>query len=104
MRLPFLLATVALLAGCSTVSTMRDAWNWDPTLPQERGRIVLSPEQAGALTNRLADLQIRRNEIRSRISAEPDIWARQRLYEELHSVGRQLSPLERQLTAAAPAR
>lgn len=104
MRLPISLATVALLAGCSTVSTMRDAWNWDPTVAQERSRIVRSPEQAGAMTNRLADLQIRRNEIRSRISAEPDIWVRQRLYEELHGVGRQLSPLERQLTAAAPAR
>lgn len=104
MRLSLPLATVALLAGCSTVSTVRDAWNWDPTLPMERSRIVLSPEQSGALTNRLADLQIRRNEIRSRISAEPDIRARQRLYQELHGVGRQLSPLERQITAAAPAR
>ena len=104
MRLPLSLATVALLAGCSTVSTVRDAWNWDPSLPAEQGRMVLSPEQSGALTNRLAELQIRRNEIRSRISAEPDIRVRQRLYEELHGVGRQLSPLERQITAAAPAR
>lgn len=104
MRLALLLATVALLAGCSTVSTVRDAWNWDPTLPTERSRIVLSPEQVGARTSRLADLQIQRNEIRSRISAEPDIRARLRRYEELHGVGRQLSPLERQIALTAPAR
>lgn len=102
MRLSLALAAVALLAGCSTVSTVRDAWYWDPTLPAER--IVLSPEQFGALTNRHAGLQIQRNVIRARISAETDIRARQRLYEELHDVGRKLSPLERQIAMAAPAR
>ena len=101
MRLFLSLAAAFLLAGCSTVTNVRDAWTWDATAPQAGARrIVLPPEQAAALTNRLADLQIRRNDIRARISAEPDIRARQRLYEELHSVGRQLSPLERQLTAA----
>lgn len=104
MRLILSLAALALLAGCSTVSAVRDAWSWDPSRTQERTRVVLSPEQLGALTNRLADLQSQRNQIRSRISEEPDIRARQRLYADLHSVGRQLSPLERQLTAAAPAR
>jgi len=102
MRLPFSLVAIALLAGCSAVSTVRDAWYWDPTLRAER--IVLSPEQFGTLTNRLAGLQMQRNEIRARISAEPDIQARQRLYQELHDVGRQLSPLERQVAMAAPAR
>ena len=101
MRLPLLLATAVLLAGCSTVSAVREAWSWDATAPLARNRVVLPPDQAAAQTNRLADLQIRRNDIRARISAEPVIRARQRLYEELHSVGRQLSPLERQLTAAA---
>ncbi len=101
MRLILSLAALALLAGCSTVSAVRDAWNWDPTAPQPRSRVVLAPEQAGAMTNRLAELQLRRNEIRARIGAEPDIRVRLRLYEELHSVGQQLSPLERQLTAAS---
>ncbi|MFC5499138.1 hypothetical protein ACFPOE_16445 [Caenimonas terrae] len=100
MRFPLCLAAAALLAGCSTVSAVRDAWNWDPTVAQQRPRVALSPEQLGTLTNRLADLQIRRNDIRARISAEPDVRARQGLYEELHGVGRQLSPLERELTAA----
>lgn len=103
MRFLLSLAAAALLAGCSTVSAVRDAWTWDPTAPQQPERVVLAPEQLGALTNRLAELQIQRNEIRSRISAEPDVWARQRLYEDLHGVGRQLSPLERRLAAAAPA-
>ena len=101
MRLLFLLAAAALLAGCSTVSAVRDAWNWDPTAPQARPATPLPPDQVAMLTNRLADLQIRRNEIRAQISAEPNVWARQRLYEQLHSVGRELSPLERQLTAAS---
>jgi hypothetical protein len=101
MRLPISLAAAALLAGCSTVSAVRDAWTQDSTAPQARSRIVLPPEQATALTTRLGELQGQRNEIRSRISAEPDIWARQRLYEELHGVARQLSPLERQLTASS---
>ena len=104
MRFPLALVAIALLAGCSTVSTVRDAWHWDPTAPQERTRIAISPEPPGSLTNRLADLQMQRHAIRSRISAEPDLWLRLRLYQDLHGVGRQLSPLERQLTAAAPAR
>jgi hypothetical protein len=101
MRVPLSLAAAALLAGCSTLSDVRDAWGWDPTAPQQRSRVALAPEQVAAMTNQLAELQIQRNEIRSRISAEPDIWGRQRLYEQLHTVGRRLSPLERELTAAA---
>lgn len=104
MRLTLSLAALVLLAGCSTVSTVREAWDWDPSRTQERTRVALSPQQLAPLTNRLAALQMERNEIRSRIGAEPDIRVRQRLYEDLHRVGRQLSPLERQLTAAAPAR
>ena len=101
MRFALSLAAAILLSGCSTVSAVRDAWNWDATAAPARRPIVLAPEQVAALTNRMAELQIRRNDIRSRISAEPDIRARQRLYEDLHAVGRQLSPLERQLTVAA---
>ena len=104
MRFPLSLAAVALLAGCSTVSTVREAWDWDPSAMQGRPSVAVSVEQRSVLTNRLAELQIQRNAIRSRISAEPDIRVRQRLYEDLHGVGRQLSPLERQLAAAAPAR
>jgi hypothetical protein len=100
MRLPLLLAAATLLGGCSTVTAVRDAWNWDPAVSQDRVLVAVPPEQAAALTNRLAELQIHRIDIRTRISAEPNVWARQRLYEELHALGRELSPLERQLIGA----
>lgn len=100
MRLSLLLVAAVLLGGCSTVSAVRDAWSWDPTAPQAGPRVVVSPEQSITLTNRLAELQIRRIEIRANISAEPDVWARQRLYQELHAVGRELSPLERHVSSA----
>ena len=99
------LVAVALLAGCSTASALGDAWTWDPTRMQaEPTHLVLSPDELSALTNRTADLQLQLNGIRSRIGSEADMRARQGLYEDLHRVGRQLSPLERQLMAAAPAR
>lgn len=98
------LSALALLAGCSAVGALRDAWAWDPSGTQQRTRVVLSPEELAALTNRTADLQLRLASIRSRIGAEPDMRARQGLYQDLHQVGRELSPLERQLTAASPAR
>ena len=104
MRLILSIAATTLLAGCSTVSAVRDAWTWDPTRMQQRPHVVLAPGDLSASTNRLADLQLRRNDVRARISAESDMRARQRLHEELHQVGRQLSPLERQLAAAAPVR
>jgi hypothetical protein len=104
MRLPLSLATLALLAGCSTASAVRDAWTWDPTRMQERTRVVLSPEELAARTNRIAQLQQERTAIRDSISAQGDVRERLALYEQLHRVGSQLSPLERQLAAAAPAR
>jgi hypothetical protein len=104
MRHILTLCALTLLAGCSTVSALRDAWHWDPTRPQEDSRVELSPAEAATLTNRLAELQLQRDAIRSRISAEPDIRARQALYSDLHRVGQQLSPLERRLALAAPAR
>jgi hypothetical protein len=65
---------------------------------------LLSPQDVAALTDRSAQLQLQRNEIRDRIASERDAWARQRLYEELHQVGMQLSPLERRLATVAAAR
>lgn len=97
-------AALALFAGCSTIDAVRDAWSWDPSGTQERTRVVLAPEELAALANRTADLQQRLTSIRSRISAERDSRVRQGLYEDLHQVGQELSPLERQLTAAAPTR
>ncbi|MBI2771566.1 MAG: hypothetical protein HYX47_18215 [Burkholderiales bacterium] len=104
MRVTFFAITVFALSGCSTVSSLGDAWTWDPATQQRPVRLVLSAPELASLTNEVAGLQIQRNEIRSRISGEPDIRNRLDLYEELHGVGRRLSPLERRLAMAAPAR
>ena len=100
MKLILPIAAALTLAGCSTVSTVRDAWSWDSTATLQMPRSGSPPAQLSALNERVATLQIERNEIRTRISAEPNIWTRQRLYADLHRVGRQLSPLERELTTA----
>jgi hypothetical protein len=100
MRFISSLVAPALLAGCSAYSPVSDAWRWSPP-PQ---KVTLSTPEAAALTNQIAQLQIQRTDIRNRISAESDIWARQLLYAELHDVGMRLSPLERRLALAAPAR
>ena len=100
--IPLLAAGAAFLAGCSTTAPVLDAWSWDATRPPVKAALP-APEHA-ALTNRIAQLQIERNDIRARISAQPDIWARQALYAQLHDVGMQLSPLERRLSLVTPAR
>jgi hypothetical protein len=60
--------------------------------------------QAVALTDRTAQLQLERNEIRTRIANEPDARKRVGLYVSLHRLGMELSPLERQLASVAAAR
>ena len=97
---PPLAAAVALLAGCSVVP--RAAWTFDPSQPPPRATVPM--EEIVVLTDRAAQLQLERNEIRSRIASEPDIWERQRLYARLHSVGMDLSPLERRIGGIASAR
>ena len=94
------LSLLSLLTGCAVVPPA--AWTFDPTRPPAREAVAM--EETVALTDRAAQLHLQRNEIRSRIAAEPDIWARQRLYGELHAVGMALSPLERRLAAIASAR
>ncbi len=91
---------LALLTGCSVVP--REAWTFDPTRPS--ARVALPPDEAAALTDRLAQLQLQRNAVRTRIANEPDAWARQGLYSQLHAVGMELSPLERRLNTVAGAR
>jgi hypothetical protein len=99
MRLAVLPALLALLAGCSVVPS--DAWTYDPAHPP---KAALPMEEVVALTARVADLQIQRMQVRDRIAAEPDVWARQSEYRELHRIGMELSPLERQLGNLAQAR
>lgn len=94
------LAALAALTGCAVVPPT--AWNYDPARPQPKA--VLASADAASLTDRVARLQIERNEIRARIASEPDVWRRQALYRQLHSVGMRLSPLERQLNTYALSR
>ena len=94
------LAAACALAGCAVVPPT--AWNYDPSQPQPKP--VLAPGEAASLGDRVARLQIERNEIRARIASEPDVWRRLALYQQLHSVGMRLSPLERQLNTYALSR
>ena len=95
MRIIAFIPAVALLAGCSVVPPQ--AWRFDPT--QQQAKVGLPPAEAAALTDQLAQLQVQRNQIRSQIASEPDIWKRQAHYARLHEVGVELSPLERRLAA-----
>jgi outer membrane murein-binding lipoprotein Lpp len=102
MRIAAIAASVSLvvLAGCSVVPSQ--AWTYDPTQPQAKA--VANPVEAAPLTERVAQLQLERNDIRAQIAAERDAWARQSLYARLHRVGSELSPLERQLGTLASSR
>jgi hypothetical protein len=93
MRSAVSCVALALLAGCSVVPP--DALTFDPSRPP--AKTVLPVAELAALTDRIAELQLERNEIRNRIAAQPDILERQRLYAQLHRVGTALSPLERRL-------
>jgi hypothetical protein len=90
----------ALLGGCAVAPPA--AWTFDPTHPQPKP--VLEASQAAALTDRVAQLQLQRNDIRTRIASELDIWKRQDLYSDLHAVGMRLSRAERRLSLYANAR
>src|SRR4051794_1562306 len=100
MRSLIAIPLLIIVGGCAVVPP--SAWSFDPT--QLPTRTAVAPQQFAAMSDRLAQLQIERNEIRTRIAAEPDVSQRQRDYEQLHRVGMQLSPLERELGRLTPAR
>ncbi|MES2786897.1 MAG: hypothetical protein V4684_15645 [Pseudomonadota bacterium] len=100
MRFVLALIAVAFASGCAVVPPQ--AWTYDPTQPQARPGIASA--DAVALTERTAQLQLQRNEIRTRIANEPNVWNRQVLYSQLHAVGMQLAPLERRLAGYSQAR
>jgi hypothetical protein len=91
---------VVLCSGCAVVP--ESAWSFDPSHPEPKPSIAMA--DAVALTERVAQLQQQRIAVRDRIAAEPDARKRLGLYEQLHGVGMQLSPLERRLTMVAAAR
>ena len=100
MRIVLPLLLVAALGGCSVVP--QAAWTYDPTHPQPRP--VLDTAQAVQANERIAQLALEKNDIRSRIANECDADARLALYADLHRVGMELSPLERRLSIYAQAR
>jgi hypothetical protein len=100
MRPVIVLSLLAALGGCAVVPPA--AWTFDPTPPQPK--ISLTPGETAAFSDRVAQLQLERNAIRARIAGERDIQERHRLYQELHRVGMELSPLERLLANIASAR
>jgi hypothetical protein len=80
----------------------QDAWKFDPTQPLPKP--TMSAEEAGSLTQRIAQLQLERTALRSRVAQETDAFKRQDLYAQLHTVGMRLSPLERRINTYAAAR
>jgi hypothetical protein len=100
MRIAITLPALAFLAACSVVPPQ--AWTFDPTHPQLKPSLEMS--EVVALTGRTAQLQLERNSIRAQIAEEPDARKRLPLYESLHAVGVELSPLERRLAGVAAAR
>ncbi len=100
MRMAASCAALALVAGCSVVPP--PAWTFDPAaLPP---KVAMPAPELAELTDRVAQLQLARNDIRARIAAQPDVWQRQALYAQLHAVGSRLSPLERCLATVAGGR
>lgn len=93
MRTVLTLIVAAGIGGCAVVPPA--AWDFDPTRPAPAA--ARAPQDVAPMTQRLAQLQIERDAIRSRISGERNARQRLALYDELHRVGVQLSPLERQL-------
>jgi hypothetical protein len=100
MRIAICLPALALLTACSVVHPQ--AWTFEPTQPQAKP--ALATAEVVALTDRTAQLQLERNTIRARIANEPDARKRLPIYESLHRIGMELSPLERRLASTAAAR
>lgn len=100
MRIAIYLPALALLTACAVVPPQ--AWTFDPTQPQPKPSLEMA--EVVALTDRTAQLQLERNSIRAQIANERDARARLGLYEALHRVGMELSPLERRLSSVAAAR
>jgi len=95
MRTVLTLIVAAGIGGCAVVPPA--AWDFDPTRPAPQA--ALPPQQVVPMTQRLAQLQIERTAIRTGIAGQRDVRQRLALYEQLHRVGMELSPLERQLAA-----
>ena len=99
LRLTLPIFLVAGLCGCSVVPNQ--AWHYDPT--QAQSRPTADASQAASLTNRIAELQNQLGQVRAEIAAQPDTEHRLPLYSREHSIGSELSPLQRELSQYAQA-
>ena len=93
-----LIALAAALGGCAVVPPA--AWNFNPTQP----RPAADPAQVAPLTNQIAQLQGELNEVRAQIAVQPDAPHRLPLYSREDRIGRELSPLQRELAQYGQAR
>jgi hypothetical protein len=91
-----------VLGGCAVEVVPPQAWTFDPTHPQAKP--AMPADEAASLSQRIAQLQMERMALLTRVAQENDAWQRQALYAQLHSLGLQLSPLERRVNAYAAAR
>ncbi|HUR89891.1 MAG TPA: hypothetical protein VMZ74_12450 [Ramlibacter sp.] len=100
MRSLVLVAAAVALAGCSVVPPQ--AYTYDPTHPQPKP--VADAVLVAPLTDRVAQLQIELNAVRTKIAEQPDTWKRLSLYAEENRIHRRLGPLQRELAQYASAR
>lgn len=94
-----IILVAAVLGGCAVVPP--SAWTFDPDQP--RAKSAIPAAEFAALGERVAQLKVQRRAISDRIAADRDVWQRQRHYEDLHRVGRELSPLEDRRASVTPA-
>jgi hypothetical protein len=91
---------VAVLAGCSTVTTLdHGSWLDEVGMPPQPP-LVMSDEQAGYMMQEAAQLRARSEALRARLAHETDRRQRFRHYEALRDLGDELAPVERALRDA----
>lgn len=94
------LLLAATMGGCTVAP--RGAYSFDPTSPQPKP--AADAARVAPLTDRVAQLQLELDAVRTRIAAEKDALARLPLYEHEHRIHRRLAPLQRELAQYASAR
>jgi hypothetical protein len=99
MKLAALLV-LAVLAGCSSVTTFEHGSWLDEVGKPPQPPSVMSDEQAGYMLQEAAQLRSRSEALRARLALEADRRQRFRYYEALRDLGDRLVPVERALRDA----
>jgi hypothetical protein len=100
LRPTLLLVIAAALGGCSVVP--QSAWTYDGSHPLPR--TTADATQLARLTDRIAQLQLELDGVRTKVAGEPDAAGRLSLYAQEHRIHRRLAPLQRELSQYASAR